>query len=111
MKQNKLIAPVGWVGFRIHRLHLGRKVTPPPTSVLYMTLNHLLAPSAGTIEYTDFISAEYPDMTLFVSASHQTGLDTRSMTRRSIVVGFKGEESRARAKARALLDYTGYRPT
>ena len=44
---------------------------------------------------------------IFVSASHQTGLDTRSMTRRSIIVGFRGGEGRARA----LLDYAGHRPT
>ena len=34
---------------------------------------------------------------IFVSASHQTGLDTRSMTRRSIIVGIEGRRDRARA--------------
>ena len=43
-------------------------------------------------------------------ASHQTGLDTRSMTRRSIIVGFRREEGRARAEVRALLDYDAARP-
>ena len=32
--------PVGW-GYRIHRLHLSRRVRIPPTSVLDMTLNNL----------------------------------------------------------------------
>ena len=48
---------------------------------------------------------------VFVSASHQTGLD--------IVIDLKVDysgvlregENRARAEARALLDYAGYRPT
>ena len=48
---------------------------------------------------------------IFVSASHQTGLDTRSMTRRSIIVEIRGEESRAQAEARALLDYAGHQST
>ena len=42
-------------------------------------------------------------VSVFVSASHQTGLDSRSMTRRSIIVGIRGGEGRARAEARALL--------
>ena len=45
---------------------------------------------------------------LFVSASHQTGLDTRSMTQRLIIVDIKGGKSQARAKARALLDHAGH---
>ena len=48
---------------------------------------------------------------LFVSVSHQTGLETRSMTWRSIIVGIKAEESQARAEAWALIDYAGHRPT
>ena len=39
---NKFHCPVGW-GCRIHRLHLCRGVRPPPpTSVLDMTVNHLM---------------------------------------------------------------------
>ena len=40
---------------------------------------------------------------LFVTASHQTGLDRRSMTWRSIIVGIE-----AWAKTWILLDYAGY---
>ena len=42
-----------------------------------------------------------PALLNYVTASHQTGLDTRSMTRRSIKVGIRRGEGRARA----LLDY------
>ena len=35
---------------------------------------------------------------IFVSASHQTGLDTRPITRRSIIVGVEGEGGRTRAE-------------
>ena len=45
---------------------------------------------------------------LFVSASNQTGLDTRSMTRRSVIVGVKGGGGRVRAKTLTLLDYADY---
>ena len=48
---------------------------------------------------------------LFVSASHQTGLDIRSMTRRSNIVGIRGGEGLARAEALTLLDYVGHRYT
>ena len=48
---------------------------------------------------------------IFVSASHLTGVDTRSKTRRSIIVGIRGEEGRGRAEARALLDFAGHRAT
>ena len=47
---------------------------------------------------------------IFVTASHQTGLDTRSMTRRSIIVGVRGGKGRGRAEARARLDYDTTRP-
>ena len=50
-------------------------------------------------------------MPYIVTASHKTGLDTRSMTRRSIIVGFRGGEGQARAEARALLDNDAARPT
>ena len=42
---------------------------------------------------------------IFVAASHQTGLDTRSMTRRSTKVGIRGGKGRTRA----LLDYKASR--
>ena len=42
---------------------------------------------------------------IFFSASHLIGLYTRSMTRRSIIVGIRGREGRT------LLDYAGHRPT
>ena len=47
---------------------------------------------------------------IFVAASHQTGLDTISMTRRSIKVGIRGGGGRSRAEARALLNYDAARP-
>ena len=40
---------------------------------------------------------------IFVAASRQTGLDTRSMTWRSIKVGIWGRKGRARADAQAQL--------
>ena len=48
---------------------------------------------------------------VFVSASHQTGLDTRWMIWRSIIVGIRRKEGRAPAEAQTLLDYAGHRPT
>ena len=42
-------------------------------------------------------------MPVFVAAFHQTGLDTRSMTRRSIKVDIRGGGGRARGEARALV--------
>ena len=42
---------------------------------------------------------------------HQTGLDPRSMTRRSIIVGVRGGKGQAQAEAQALLDYGGHQPT
>ena len=50
-------------------------------------------------------------VSIFVVAYHQTGLNTRSMTRRSIIVKIRGREGRARAEARALLGHAGHRPT
>ena len=46
----------------------------------------------------------------FVAASHQTRVDTRSMTRRSIKVGSRGGDGRARVEARTRLDYDAARP-
>ena len=40
---------------------------------------------------------------IFVAASHQRGLDTRSVIWRLIKVGIRGEEDRAQAKAQALV--------
>ena len=40
-KHQKVTCPVGWA-FRIHRLHLCRKLRPTPTSVLDMTWNNLI---------------------------------------------------------------------
>ena len=47
---------------------------------------------------------------IFVTASHQTGLDTTSMTRKSIKVRIRGWEGRARAEARVLPDYDAAHP-
>ena len=55
--------------------------------------------------------ARMSDSPIFVSASHHTGLDTRSITRKSIIVGIKGGEGRALAKERARLDFAGHRST
>ena len=48
---------------------------------------------------------------IFVSASHLTGLDTRSMTQRSIIVDIRGGEGWAQAEAQPLFDYAAYWPT
>ena len=48
---------------------------------------------------------------IFVSVSHRTGLDTRSMTWRSIIMEIRVGEGRAWAEAQALLDYAGHWPT
>ena len=48
---------------------------------------------------------------LFVTTSHQKGLDTRSMTQRLIIVEIEGRGGRARAETRTLLDYAGHRLT
>ena len=47
---------------------------------------------------------------IIITASHQTGFDTRSMTQRLIRVGVRGEEGWARAEAQALLDYDAVLP-
>ena len=49
-----------------------------------------------------------PSRGLFVTASHQTGLNTKSMTRRSILIGVEGKGSRARAETRTPLDYADH---
>ena len=46
-----------------------------------------------------------------VSASHQTGLDTRSITRRLTFSEGYGREGRERVKARTLVDFAGHRLT
>ena len=48
---------------------------------------------------------------LFVSASHQIGLNTKSMTRKSIIVGVRIGEGRVLSEARGLLDYASNQPT
>ena len=47
--------------------------------------------------------AKRPGKYVFVAASHQTGLDTRSKARRPIKVGIRGREGRERAETRTLL--------
>ena len=39
---------------------------------------------------------------------HQKGLNTRSMTWRSVTVGVEGEGGRARAETQTMLNYAGY---
>ena len=57
---------------------------------------------------TDFLKDySYFIIRIIVSAPHQTVLDIRTMTRRSIIEGVWGEEGWAQAEARALLDYAG----
>ena len=51
------------------------------------------------------------DRGLFVTASHQTGLDTRSKARRPIKVGIRGREDRERVETRTLLVYAAHRLT
>ena len=48
---------------------------------------------------------------LFVAASHQTGLDTRSKARRPIKVGIKGRGGQERAETRTLLVCAAHRLT
>ena len=43
------------------------------------------------------------NLNLFVAASHQTRLDTRSKARRPIKVGIKGRGDRKRIETRTLL--------
>ena len=45
---------------------------------------------------------------VFISASHLTGHNPRSMTRRSIIVGVEERRGRAWAETRTLLDYAGH---
>ena len=48
---------------------------------------------------------------VFVAASHQTRLDTRSKARRPIKVGIKGRGGRERAETRTLLVCAAHRLT
>ena len=48
---------------------------------------------------------------VFVAASHQTRLDTRSKARRPIKVGIKGRGGRERAETRTLLVSAAHRLT
>ena len=50
-------------------------------------------------------------MALFVSASYLTGLDAKTMARKSIIEGIRGREGQARTEAQTLFDYIGHRPT
>ena len=50
-------------------------------------------------------------MFIFSSASHQTGFDTRSMTRRLIKVGINGGVGLEWTKAHTLLVCAAHRPT
>ena len=65
----------------------------------------------GDTDYLPHPPAVSVGMFIFVSASHQTGLDPSSITRRSIIVGSRGGEDRAQSEARALLVYAGHRFT
>ena len=50
-------------------------------------------------------------MLIFVDASHQIRLDTRSKARRPIKVGIKGGGGRKRAETRTLLVYAAHQLT
>ena len=67
-------------------------------------------PEGGPAEVGDLTTSNLPLLDcactsgrakIFLSASHQTGLDTKSMTRRSIKVGIRRGGGQARAEARA----------
>ena len=68
-------------------------------------------PSSGECSCQLGICRSSNQLDLFVSVSHQTGLDTWSMTRRSVYSGVKGEGGQVRGEARALLDYADHRLT
>ena len=123
-----ILITVGW-GCRIYRLLLFRGVRPPPNecpgydtkqsdgeiSVMLGLWGMRSTPSLPSLRGPLWSIMVALDRVLsmgqiFVTASHQTGLDTRSMTRRSIKVGIRGEDSRTRAEARNLLDYDAARP-
>ena len=72
----------------------------PSRTEALLTLN---LPSYSTNEGLNDRFINSPPKPIFVAASHQTVLDTRLMTRRSIKVGIREEECQARAEARALL--------
>ena len=48
------------------------------------------------------------DTCLFVTATHQTGLDTRPMTKGRLYSGLREGGDRARGETRTLLDYVGH---
>ena len=50
-------------------------------------------------------------MAVFVSASHQTGVNTGSMIQRSIIVGIRGGNVEHEAESRAVLVYPGHQLT
>ena len=62
----------------------------------------------GLESLLDFERRAEARLAVFVIASHRTGLDPRSMTRRSIIVGVEGGGCRAQAETRTLLDYAGH---
>ena len=61
------------------------------------------------LEWRCRVEARLPK--LFVTASYQKELDTRSMTRTPIIVGYEGMGGRARTESRTLLVYAGHRLT
>ena len=73
-------------------------IRPYPVLLLLARVNLEMMAIKG---YLAFPKASVLLEPIFIAASHQTGLDTRSMTRRSIKVGIRG--GRARAETRALV--------
>ena len=80
--------------------------TIPITGKIYITINR-----KGMLHKLCFIITPRKVQPIFVAASHQTRLDTRSKARRPIKVGIKGRGGRERAETRTLLVCAAHRLT
>ena len=90
--------------FAFHLFALNLNVQFDPQTGLYQVLSLWNRVDVGEMamkRYSAFPKAS-ADRTV-----HQTGLDTRSMTRRSIIVGISGGEGQARTEAWALNGFAG----
>ena len=80
---------------------------PPPESAAWRECWVFPATTSGSLDQvTAAVRDSQQKYPIFVSDSHLSGPDTRSMTRRSIIMGVREREGRVWAAARALLDYS-----